>query len=99
MESDPSVVNLTAFETFLYERSPFFVEGTGLYRFELNCTSVGDCSTNEGLFYSRRIGRFPRFAMEYGDETTPTSTAMPQRRSSLAALRAASLWGAGRGHA
>ena len=74
VESDPSVVNLTAFETFLYERRPFFVEGTGLYRFELNCYIVVDCSTNEGLFYSRRIGRSPPLRSEYGDETTPTST-------------------------
>ena len=74
VESDPSVVNLTAFETFLYERRPFFVEGTGLYRFELNCYIVVDCSTNEGLFYSRRIGRFPSLRDLYGDETTPTST-------------------------
>ena len=74
VESDPSVVNLTAFETFLYERRPFFVEGTGLYRFELNCYIVVDCSTNEGLFYSRRIGRFPSLRNVYGDETTPTST-------------------------
>jgi hypothetical protein len=74
VESDPSVVNLTAFETFLYERRPFFVEGTGLYRFELNCYIVVDCSTNEGLFYSRRIGRSPPLRNVYGDETTPTST-------------------------
>jgi hypothetical protein len=74
VESDPSVVNLTAFETFLYERRPFFVEGTGLYRFELNCYIVVDCSTNEGLFYSRRIGRSPSLRDIYGDETTPTST-------------------------
>lgn len=76
VESDPSVVNLTAFETFLYERRPFFVEGTGLYRFELNCYIVVDCGTNEGLFYSRRIGRSPALRDEYGDETTPTSTAI-----------------------
>ena len=74
VESDPAVVNLTAFETFLYERRPFFVEGTGLYRFELNCYIVVDCSTNEGLFYSRRIGRSPSLRSVYGDETTPTST-------------------------
>ncbi len=74
VESDPAVVNLTAFETFLYERRPFFVEGTGLYRFELNCYIVVDCSTNEGLFYSRRIGRSPSLRDTYGDETTPTST-------------------------
>jgi hypothetical protein len=76
VEADPSVVNLTAFETFFSERRPFFVEGTGLYRFELNCYIVVDCSTNEGLFYSRRIGRSPALRQLYGDATTPTSTAI-----------------------
>lgn len=74
VEADPSVVNLTAFETFFSERRPFFVEGTGLYRFELNCYIVVDCSTNEGLFYSRRIGRSPTLRQLYGNEGTPTAT-------------------------
>ena len=74
VEADPAVVNLTAFETFFAERRPFFVEGTGLYRFELNCYIVVDCSTNEGLFYSRRIGRSPALRSEYGDAGTPTAT-------------------------
>ena len=74
VESDPAVLNLTAFETFLSERRPFFVEGTGLYRFSLNCYIVVDCSTNEGLFYSRRIGRSPALRDTYGNEGTPTST-------------------------
>lgn len=74
VEADPAVVNLTAFETFFSERRPFFVEGTGLYRFELNCYIVVDCSTNEGLFYSRRIGRSPALRGQYGDATTATST-------------------------
>jgi hypothetical protein len=74
VEADPAVVNLTAFETFFSERRPFFVEGTGLYRFELNCYIVVDCSTNEGLFYSRRIGRSPILRNQYGDATTATAT-------------------------
>ena len=74
VEADPSVVNLTAFETFFSERRPFFMEGTGLYRFQLNCYIVVDCSTNEGLFYSRRIGRAPTLRGVYGDVDTPTST-------------------------
>jgi hypothetical protein len=76
VEADPSVVNLTAFETFFSERRPFFVEGTGLYQFELNCYIVVDCSTNEGLFYSRRIGRSPALRDLYGNEGTPNSTAI-----------------------
>jgi len=74
VEADPAVVNLTAFESFFSERRPFFVEGTGLYRFELNCYIVVDCSTNEGLFYSRRIGRSPLLRAQYGDASTATST-------------------------
>jgi hypothetical protein len=73
VESDPAVLNLTAFETFLAEQRPFFVEGTGLYQFSLNCYIVVDCSTNEGLFYSRRIGRTPTLGSN-ADLDTPTST-------------------------
>jgi hypothetical protein len=56
VEADPSNLNLTAFETFYSERRPFFMEGAGLFRFDLNCND-GSCS---GLFYSRRIGRRPQ---------------------------------------
>lgn len=56
VEADPSNLNLTAFETFYQERRPFFMEGAGLFRFDLNCND-GNCS---GLFYSRRIGRRPQ---------------------------------------
>ena len=76
VEADPSVVNLTAFETFFAERRPFFVEGTGLYRFQLNCYIVVDCSTNEGLFYTRRIGRSPALRGLYGDAGTPSATSI-----------------------
>ncbi|MEW5918188.1 MAG: DUF5916 domain-containing protein, partial [Gemmatimonadota bacterium] len=76
VEADPAVVNLTAFETFFSERRPFFVEGTNLYRFSLNCYIVVDCSTNEGLFYSRRIGRAPSLSGVYGDAETPTATSI-----------------------
>ncbi len=74
VEADPAVLNLTAFETFLSERRPFFVEGTGLYSLPLNCYIVVDCSTNENLFYSRRIGRAPSLGSEYGGESTPEAT-------------------------
>ena len=74
VEADPAQVNLSAFETFFGERRPFFLEGTGLYRFQLNCYIVVDCNTNEGLFYSRRIGRSPSLRGQYGDALTPTAT-------------------------
>ncbi|MEW5983840.1 MAG: DUF5916 domain-containing protein [Acidobacteriota bacterium] len=56
VEADPAVVNLSAFETFYQERRPFFVEGSGNLRFNLDCND-GSCT---GLFYSRRIGRRPQ---------------------------------------
>jgi hypothetical protein len=55
VEADPAVVNLTAFETLLPERRPFFLEGANLISMQL-----GDLSSGEGLFYSRRIGRAPQ---------------------------------------
>jgi hypothetical protein len=56
VEADPAVVNLSAFETYFDERRPFFVEGSGIFRFDIDCND-GQC---RGLFYSRRIGRTPR---------------------------------------
>ncbi len=72
VESDPSVLNLSAFETFFAEQRPFFLEGTGIYSFQIDCNAV-NCN-NEGLFYSRRIGRSPQLGSLYGDATSPTST-------------------------
>jgi len=72
VESDPSVLNLSAFETFFAEQRPFFVEGTGIYNFQVNCNAV-NCN-NEGLFYSRRIGRSPQLGYLYGDNESPTAT-------------------------
>lgn len=56
VEADPAVVNLSAVETFLPERRPFFAEGADLFRLGI---PSGALST-EALFYSRRIGRAPR---------------------------------------
>jgi hypothetical protein len=72
VEADPSVLNLSAFETFYQERRPFFVEGRGLFSLDVNCSAV-NCN-GEGLFYSRRIGRAPQLADQYGDGSSPTAT-------------------------
>jgi uncharacterized protein DUF5916/cellulose/xylan binding protein with CBM9 domain len=55
VEADPAVVNLSAFETFFNERRPFFVEGSGTFRFDSDCWN-GPCS----MFYTRRVGRSPQ---------------------------------------
>ncbi len=62
VEVDPAVVNLTAYETYLQERRPFFVEGGGLFDFGgLNCFFCSNISIPD-VFYSRRIGRQPQGA-------------------------------------
>ena len=77
VEADPAVVNLDAFETFFSERRPFFVEGSGTFRFNMDCND-GNCT---GLFYSRRIGRAPQ-----GLRQPPTASTRrdPTRRPSSA---------------
>jgi len=72
VEQDPAVLNLTQFETFLQEKRPFFLEGTGVYQFPVNSNQVN--TTGEGLFYSRRIGRAPQLSSYYADATSATST-------------------------
>jgi len=49
VEQDPAFVNLSAYEQFLQERRPFFIEGADLFTFG-----------GAQLFYSRRIGREPQ---------------------------------------
>ncbi len=74
VEADPAVVNLTAFETFYQEKRPFFIEGNSLLSFSVNCNNI-NCSS-EGLYYSRRIGRAPQLAGQYGDASSPAATAI-----------------------
>ncbi len=62
VEADPSVVNLTAYETYFQEKRPFFTEGKSILNFRI-MGGDGDFSS-DNLFYSRRIGRAPRYAPE-----------------------------------
>ena len=72
VEADPSVLNLSVFETFYEEHRPFFVEGNQLFQ------------TPFQLFYSRRIGRQPdRFAPPSGYELTD----LPEFTSILGATK------------
>ncbi len=57
VEADPSILNLTAFETFYPEKRPFFTEGTTIFDTPLQ------------LFYSRRVGKRPgEFQMSPSDQ-------------------------------
>jgi len=58
VEADPSVLNLTAFETFYDEKRPFFLEGKSIFDFTIN---------GDQLFYSRRIGHRPLYYPELTD--------------------------------
>lgn len=66
VEADPAQVNLSAFETFLPERRPFFVEGSSIFNFSL-ALGDGDGAV-ESLFYSRRIGRAPQGSVDIEDD-------------------------------
>lgn len=58
VESDPSVMNLTAFETFYEEKRPFFLEGLTIFDNKFDDNS---------LFYSRRIGHSPSLTINPSD--------------------------------
>lgn len=63
VELDPSVINLTAYETRYQERRPFFVEGADIFRFGEGGTGGGGTVPAPQLLYSRRIGRPPSGAV------------------------------------
>ncbi|NVO20520.1 MAG: carbohydrate binding family 9 domain-containing protein [Bacteroidetes bacterium] len=65
VEADPSVVNLSAFESFFSEKRPFFIEGKNIFDFRLT-GGDGDGTLNM-LFYSRRIGRTPHYSPDLAD--------------------------------
>ncbi len=63
VEVDPSVINLSAFETFFQEKRPFFIEGANIFRFggggATNNMNFG--TMRPSFFYSRRIGKYPSY--------------------------------------
>ena len=71
VESDPSVLNLSAFETELDERRPFFSEGAKFF------------DNRVQLFNSRRIGKEPNFAYPEEGELSD----LPENTTILGALK------------
>ena len=82
VEVDPSVINLTAFETRYSERRPFFVEGADIFTFGEQGPR-GSAGTGPDLVYSRRIGRPPRGSppsdAAFADVPTATTIAASPR--------------------
>jgi hypothetical protein len=75
VESDPSVMNLTAFETFYEEKRPFFLEGLTIFDNEFD---------NNSLFYSRRIGHSPTLTINPNDSLFVNS---PDNTTILSAIK------------
>jgi hypothetical protein len=75
VESDPSVMNLTAYETFYEEKRPFFLEGLTIFDYKFD---------NQSLFYSRRIGHSPSLTVEPNDNLFVKS---PDKTSILSAIK------------
>ncbi|MDR0758295.1 MAG: carbohydrate binding family 9 domain-containing protein, partial [Tannerella sp.] len=65
IELDPSVMNLTAYETFYDEKRPFFLEGKHI----LDFAGGGDM-----MFYTRRIGAAPGYTPEVDNMTSFAET-------------------------
>ena len=76
VEVDETFVNLSAFEQFLDEHRPFFIEGTEVFKFGGNGGGINNFSGSPLFFYSRRIGREPQGEpTSSGDfQNIPTST-------------------------
>lgn len=73
VELDPSVINLTEFETSFAEKRQFFLEGAPLFR---NFGQIGTGVPNSAYspFYSRRIGRVPQGRVNGDYVDVPSST-------------------------
>jgi hypothetical protein len=75
VESDPSTMNLTAFETFYEEKRPFFLEGLTIFDYKFG---------SQSLFYSRRIGHYPSLIANPNDSLFVDS---PDKTTILSAIK------------
>ena len=79
VEVDPSVINLSAYETYYQEKRPFFVEGADIFSFGRGgpTNRWGFNFSEPSFFYSRRIGRPPRGGVETdGWVNNPSATSI-----------------------
>ncbi len=83
VEADPSVLNLTAFETYFQEKRPFFIEGRNILDYQILYVLDGSYSM-DNLFYTRRIGRVPHYSPSLDDNEYSD---MPDNTTILGALK------------
>jgi len=78
VEVDPSVINLSAYETFYSEKRPFFIEGSGIFAFGEGGPSSrwGFNFSEPSFFYSRRVGRPPQGYADGKWVKEPTATSI-----------------------
>ena len=95
VEIDPAFVNLTAFEQFLPERRPFFIEGADIFAFGGNGGGFNTFGGTPQFFYTRRIGRPPRGASYSSGQfvDAPSTTAI--RAAAKISGKTASGWSVG----
>ena len=89
VEVDPSVINLSAFETFFPEKRPFFLEGSDALSF--GEVALYNDYGSQRFFYSRRIGREPQRSVsgkfvDQPDATTSGPAKSPESRSVVAGI-------------
>ena len=89
VELDPSVINLSDFETRYEERRPFFVEGADIFNFGEG-GPMGSTGRPPQLLYSRRIGRAPQ-------GLAPSSAVFSEADATTTILGAAKVTGRTRG--
>jgi len=89
VELDPSVINLTAFETRFQERRPFFVEGADIFNFGEG-GPAGSTGRAPQMLYSRRIGRPPQGSL-------PSSAVFSDMETNTTIVGAAKVTGRTRG--
>lgn len=77
VEADPSVMNLSAFETYYDEKRPFFLEGKNILNYSLD---------GDQLFYSRRIGHSPWYSPSV-DNSKQEYYKKPENTSIISAVK------------
>ncbi|MDR1557646.1 MAG: carbohydrate binding family 9 domain-containing protein [Tannerellaceae bacterium] len=82
IELDPSVMNLTAYETFYEEKRPFFLEGKHILDFT---------SGSDRMFYTRRIGAAPSYS-----PATDNVSSFAEAKGNVAIIGALKLTGTNR---
>ena len=75
VKSDPSVMNLSAYETFYDEKRPFFQEGVTIFDYQFD---------DQSLFYSRRIGHAPSLILDTEEDHYVNA---PEQTSILSAVK------------